>query len=297
MRKLVVISFIFISISNLTSQNQCFVVIDSLNKEPIPYCNIRINAEQSFVTNHLGEFCITSNKEDFDTIFISNIAYQQKSYVIHQNIPNSIIYLYPKQYELNELNVNWSKYKFNWRGNLFNRPDKYKNLWRYCQTGLHIGGGKDVGFLIETVSVLVKNPNETKVPFRLHIFDTDSTGEIGDELLRGNVYGCLKDELVTSVELDILKYQIKMPELGVFVTVELLSNQKPIESQIGTGKYAEKYNNRIAFTKARYRHRRLLKVSSWKPNSFYVESYPFTNVPGLVGDLPMIKVKLREIKK
>jgi len=294
----VAIVIVLLSLNNLNAQNKCFAIIDSITNEPIPYCNIALEKGDGFVTNHLGEFCIAFSKNDsLLKLNVTNVSYHQKSLSVFQNSTDSIIYLQPKQYKLNEIEINWSKYQFLWVGNTLKNADSYISLWRFCQTGIYIAPLKNRSAIIETISVAIQNSNPEKVPFRVHVFEVDSTGGVGSDLLPENVYGLLKDADFAIVELNILKYQLKIPDRGLFITVELLSNNKPNELQYGNSRYLEKNNNRIGITKARYQHRKLLKVSAWKPNSFYVEPYPFTNVPGMVGDLPMIKVKVRQIKE
>jgi len=273
-------------------QNDCFTVVDSASNTPIPYCNIIYNGNQGMVTNHLGQFCIAKLKSD--TIRVSNISYYTTT-VLAQT--NSLIYLTPKHFAIKEVDINWSKYKFYWMGNTLKKHDSYINLWRFCQIGLHIKALKKGTGILEKVVVPIKNTNNMKVPFRLHVYAVNSSGEVGKELLPENVYGQLHDKDFERMELDILKYQIEIPKNGVFVAIELLSNNKPEELQIGTGvRYFEKNNNRIAVSQARYRHRKLKKLSSWKPESFYIEAYPFTNIEGMYGELPLIKVKIRQIK-
>ncbi len=296
LRICILISIVFVALNSF-SQNRCFFVIDTLTNEPIPYCNIVYGDGQGLITNHLGEFCIKTNERNtLLTISISNISYHQKSHVGNNN--NSIIYLQPKQYKLNSIDVNWSNYRFTWFGNTLKQPDSYINLWRFCQTGIYIPPMKKNAGILESVSVPIQNPNKVKVPFRLHIYKADSLLGVAEELLPENVYGQVLMKDYELIELDILKYQITIPENGVFVTIELLSNNKPNELQVITGKYSERYNNnnRIGVTEARYRHRKMLKISAWKTNSFYIEQYPFTNAEGIYGELPMIKVKVRQIK-
>ncbi len=293
--KIIILAAALLTTFTAFSQNKCFTVLDTLTNEPIPYCNIVLGNNQGFTTNHIGEFCIKSNKEILSSpITVSNISYHQKSVIV--NNTDTIIYLNPKHYKLNDININWSKIKFTYLGNKLSKPDSYIHLWRFCQTGIHISALKKNTGIIETVIVPIQNPNEQKVPFRLHIYAADSLMQIGNELLPENVYGQGVDKNYETIEIDVLKYQIKIPENGVFITIELLSNNKPEELQIGTKRYSEMYNNRIGVTEARYQHRKMLKVSSWKLNSFYIEPYPFTNIEGIYGELPMIKVKIRELK-
>ena len=282
--------------NNTLAQTQCFVIFDSVTHEYIPYCNIETDKGEGFVTNHLGEFCIKlSDNDSILIIGVSNIAYHKKSVAFFKNKPDSIIYLQPKLYNINEIDINWSNYKFTWIGNTTKIADSYINLWRFCQLGIHISPLQNRLSVLETISIPIQNTNTEKVPFRLHVFDVDSLGGVGNDLLPENVYGNLKDAPNGIIELDVLKYQIKIPEKGLFITVELLSNNKPNELQHWDKTYYEKNNNRIGVSRARYRHRNMLKVSAWKPNKFYVEPYPFTNVPGLIGDLPLIKVKVRQL--
>lgn len=296
-KRVILFGSILLSVIRISGQERCFTVIDTLTFKPIPYCNVSNENGQGLVTNHLGQFCIKFTQQASpNTLSVSNISYHEKTIDVSLDTV-SVMYLKPKQYDLNEVNINWSNYKFYWRGNTVKRPDSYINLWRFCQLGLHVPALKNGNGIIEKISVPIRNSSEHKVPFRLHVFSVDSVGGVGVELLPENVYGCLSDTDYKLVELDILKYQIEIPREGVFVTIELLSNNKPNELQLGDQKYYERHNNRIALTKARYGHRKMIKVSAWKPNSFYVEKYPFTNVEGIYGDLPLIKVKVRRIKR
>ena len=289
-----VILFICIkSASVLQAQNICLSVCDSLTGENIPYCNVVWNGN-SFLTNHKGAFCISKNNNKQSIVELSNIAYQPKKIVINSTFNDSVILLVPKQYNIPEVTINWSDYKFITVGNKAKRPDYYYNLWRFCQTGLVLPALKRETGIIEEVSVPIYNPNNIKVPFRLHIYSIDSLGNVGSELLPENVFGQLINNEKQVIVINVLKYQIQVPDNGYIVTVELLTNNKPDELLLSGNQYYEKHNNQIGFTKGKYKDRKLKKVSAWKPNSFYIESYPFTNVTGMVGDLPLIKVKIRK---
>lgn len=283
---------------SLFAQNRCFVVKDSISKLPIPYCNIVFAESQAFVSNHKGAFCINSSHKKAQTLKVSNIAYQPIKISI-DSYSDSIIYMNPKSYQLSDIEIKWDNYKFYWVGNTFNKPDSYKNLWRFCQLGIYVAPLKKGEGILEQVNITLQNFNGEKGPFRLHVLAADSLGNVGKELLPENVFGQLKEnESMGIVSLNILKYQIKIPESGVYVSVELLSNSKKEELQFQNGKkYYEQHNNRIGMTKAKYRDRKTKKLSSWKPGSYYVENFPFTNVPGIYGEVPMIKVKVRKIKK
>ncbi|MDA3890404.1 MAG: hypothetical protein PF517_01940 [Salinivirgaceae bacterium] len=295
--KICVIGFFVFLPTTLFAQKACFVVIDSSTMLPVPYCNIQPKHAEGFVSNHQGEFCISPAKNDSTIGFeLTNIAYY--GVTIEQNVKSidSIIFLNPKPYELNEIEIDWSKYKFYSRGNYLKRVDTYISLWRFCQIGIYVAPLKKGNGILEHVSVFIQNKNANKTPFRLHVYKVDSAKQVGEELLPVNVFGKVENDRAW-VELDILNYQIEIPEAGVFVAIELLSNNRPEELQIGSGShYFEKHNNKIGVTKARYKHRKLLKLSSWKPGSYYIEKYPFTNVEAMVGDLPMIQVKVRQIK-
>jgi hypothetical protein len=285
-----------LQVSNLMGQNKCYTVIDSSTNETIPYCNVLINNKDGLVTNHEGQFCVSSSQEDTLMISLSNISYFSHTFLKSSHDTVSFLYLIPKSHAINAIDINWSKYKFDWLGNPIKQSDGYINLWRFCQLGIGIKPSIKRSQILESVKIPIYNNSKFKVPFRLHVYRITSDGGVGEELLPANVYGqLLQDSEI--VELDILQYQITIPPNGVFVSVELLSNNKPTELMLGSKKYFEKDNNRISYTNARYRHRKMLKLSAWKPNSFYVESYPFTKVEGMVGDLPLIKVKVRSIRK
>jgi len=281
------------SISVGQTQNICLSACDILSGEKIPYCNV-VWGNNSIISNDKGAFCISKNNKKSELLLISNIAYQPIKIVIDTTFFDSIIYLVPKQYKIPEVTVNWSDYKFKTFGNKAKRPDYYYNLWRFCHTGLVLPPLKKGTGIIEEISVPIFNPNSVKVPFRLHIYSIDSLGGVGKELLPENVFGQLGNSEKQIVKINVLRYQIKVPDNGYIVTVELLSNKKPDELLLKGKRYYEKQNNQIGFTKGKFKNRKLKKVSAWKPNSFYVESYPFTNVEGMVGDLPLIKVKVRK---
>lgn len=271
-------------------------MVDSTTQEPIPYCNIFQINKQGFVSNHIGEFCLNVSNSDTLNFSISNLAYKERSFSIHKQSGYSILYLAPKQYQINEVDIDWKSYKFHDLGNNFNRVDSYLSLWRFCQVGIYIPPLKRGKGIIQQVSIPVKNNTKVQVPFRLHVYKATESLNIGSDLLPTNVYGLLSSSKEL-IRLDLMKYQIEIPPEGVFVSVELLSNNKPEELQIGTGThYKEKNNNKIGMCKARYRHRKSIKLSSWKPGSFYIEKYPFTGVEGMVGELPLIKAKVRQIQ-
>lgn len=291
--------FVFIGVAcfnQVTAQQQCYTVVDSLTFEPIPYCNILFH-ENGFVSNHLGQLCISDVISINDTLIISNIAYSEKAVALNDLVEDTLILLSPKKYQMQSIDIKWSDFKFYWRGNHLNNADGYKQLWHACHTGLLILPIKNKNCILETVKIKVKNTAGEKLPIRLHVFAIDSMGNPANELLPVNLYASLVNTNLGYVQFNVLPYQIVVPESGIYVTVELLSNKRAVllkNNSFQTDKYT--VENRIAMTKARFRHRDLLKVSSWKPGSFYIESYPFTNILGYYGNLPIMKVKLRRIQ-
>lgn len=297
MRKWLVFILLLLTVNILTGQvnrSVCVTICDSTTNQVIPYCNI-MWYNNAIISNDKGTFCI-SKKDDKDILVqITNISYKPYELVINNQFYDTVIYLVPKLYYLPEVTFNLSDYKFITVGNRYKQPHYYYNLWRFCQTGLVIKPLKKELGIIEEISVPIYNPDSNKVPFRLHIFSINDNGNIDKELLPQNVYGQLVESDKEVVKINVLKYQISVPDNGFIVTIELLSNNQPNELLLKNDNYYEEHNNRIAFTKGNYKNRKLKKISSWKPNSFYIESYPFTNVEGIVGDLPLINVKIRKI--
>lgn len=279
-------------------QDICFTIKDSISGNTIPYCNVLVNNSLGLVCNNNGQFCIKQNKYmDSLEVEVSNIAYFAKHIEFNEGNQDSIILLIPKEHDLPEVSINWSKYKFSWIGFKAKDPEYYFNFWRFCQTGLVFPPNKKGNAIFEEITVPIKNENIEKVPFRLHIFSIDSLGGVGDELLPVNVFGDIGVYDKRTVSIEVLKYQIQVPREGFIVTIELLSNNKPNELILGNNKYYEKYNNEIGFVYARNKYRKYRKVSAWKPNSFYVEEYPYTNAYNVVAGLPLIKVKTRRIRE
>lgn len=142
---LIYVCIIYYSVS--FSQTYSGHVNDQSSGEPIPYVNIGIMDQNiGTVSNDKGQFGIELNDiEDNDTLFISCIGYERKTYLISdfknsfRNKSQIVIQLQPKVYELAEVVVRPIGEKIYTLGNLCESNSAYGNAFYSKKLGTEIG--------------------------------------------------------------------------------------------------------------------------------------------------------------
>lgn len=94
--------FIFFQFSAVQAQHIRVQILDSANKEPIPYANVIFGQHKGVVTNEEGFFGFTAEELSSLQLKISSLGYETLE-LQPQEITNGIVYLKPASIELKEV--------------------------------------------------------------------------------------------------------------------------------------------------------------------------------------------------
>lgn len=217
--KVIYLLFIFLIYYSVAfSQAYSGKLVDKHSGVPILYANIGIsNKNIGTVSNAKGEFKLELNStEDYDTLFISCIGYERKSYLI-SNFKNSyrssnqiIIELQPKVYELAEVVVRPIGTKIYTLGNFCESNSAYGNAFYSKELGTEIGviiilpDNKNIAFL-QNFRFEVGKFTFDKFPVRLNVYNMIN-GKPNENILREPIF----IEITTADEyiIELEKYKI-----------------------------------------------------------------------------------------
>jgi len=243
------ILFIIISIS-IYSQN---VVVDKINKQSIPNVNITIkNTNKGFVTDSNGVFYIKNNLKKGDILVFTALGYEPKEVIFENNIHLQEVSLTRKTENLQEVILSSkSKEKELIQLGVY----KHKNrFWRIAGKGYTLAtlvnsiNRRDDGIIKSLIfkklkvkftgTQLVDLPNKcpkyknvrikNKIAVKLQLYAIDKKTKLPNTnkpLINDNIVILLKKN-TNKLEFDISKYNISMPENGVFVTLKIIEAYK-----------------------------------------------------------------------
>ncbi|PQJ79056.1 carboxypeptidase-like regulatory domain-containing protein [Polaribacter porphyrae] len=260
MKKL--IFFLFIS-TTVFSQRINFKgkLVDKETKEPVVYANISfLKSNKGISSNEDGTFSMNLNKKYLDAkIHISCLNYKD-TIVLAKNVQNSILYLQPKNVELDEITLTKKVDKSIILGEVKNRVE-----------GVHTSGMRMLAkyfpndkrtkccTYLETITIhfAKRNQHRKKSKFRIRIFSKDGkTGLPKEDLLNINLPVEIESGQQKAV-IDISNYNLEIPENGLFIAFEKLfipfnqygKNESDTENEffyapiIGYTKYPKKDRN------------------------------------------------------
>ncbi len=212
------IAFLFLISMALSAQTKG-VVLDSITRKPIPYVSIWIENENSGgTTNEDGSFEIHTDEKSKRLIF-SALGYETKKMVISKV---GTVYLNPKMYELNEVVIIKRK---------LTRTEEIGKTDYETSEAFDNGSRVDAKFFpyrkeyrktkfIKQVAITTDG-RISGATIKIHLYSVDNDGLPGEELL--------KRDLVVSVSkgvkktyFDVMKFNLKMPQNGIFVGFEKL---------------------------------------------------------------------------
>lgn len=85
----------------LNAQSQQVLLLDSIQKKPIPFVNIKINQNQGTYSDENGYFEI--NKKVKDTLFLTNVSFNDIQFLSSEF--KDTIYMSPNAISLKEVSV------------------------------------------------------------------------------------------------------------------------------------------------------------------------------------------------
>ena len=233
------ILFVFFKIVCISSFAQDFVlkslVLDAHTSEKLPFANIMVSGHSIGTTSDIGgafTLHLQQHHQD-DTLVISYMGYETRKILVSE-IPEEGVYLYPRAIELNTFRFAPGRER-NAALNSFRNRDCFVpydnslvsgNYWLphrpaepTIQAMFFTSEFRKNAFIKE-VRVHVRSFS-TPALFRLRLFQADENNLPGDDLLSENIIveSSRRSELI---KIDMEKYNLVLPENGLFIGVELL---------------------------------------------------------------------------
>ena len=208
-------------------------IINKKTNEPIPYSSIGIKGKTvGTVSNENGYFELPLNEiNDTDSLKISAIGYQSKSYSIMQakNFTSENIYLNESAVALNEVVIKPTKTitkilgNKNYNKNISCSFQGVNNNYKGVQTAIKANNKKGRLVWIEKFNFyIVKNEISDSVIFRLNFYKEDKDGLPGENILRQPII--FKTIIKKGeVSVDLKKYNINTND-DFFISLECISD-------------------------------------------------------------------------
>jgi hypothetical protein len=211
--------------TNLYAQDTISGVVKSSNGEVIPYVTLTINNKNTLTDlNGRYQFSVKTISST-DTITFSCIGYQSEERVFNRLIKDPNIILNQKSYLLDEVSINIGlKHKVEKWGNTGNNLfDKLLSRVN-DQYALFIENPSGKPYLVQSINYYIKEQvgGSYKGPFRVRVYSkSKSNGGPDKDLLIDNIIVRAKRKN-SWFKVDISKYQIEMPNDGLYVAMEIL---------------------------------------------------------------------------
>lgn len=207
------------------------MVFDSVNKTEVSFATIILKKNEQIVlgnySNQNGKAVISTN-EVFDEIEISCIGYETKN-IDKKNISdNTIVYLQPKSYQVEEVVISGTTLQTT--GHL----DEKSSFYKYIGTGetaLFIENEFNKPVFIKSVLFKVKNVNiafayrihfyrKTNLTYKVKESSKEFTQNIPDEHIEIPQVFILEPDTKGLVEINVSDYFVELPEDGIWVSIE-----------------------------------------------------------------------------
>ncbi len=199
-------------------------IYDANKGVPLEFAGLQLmNTTIGTITNSEGEFAFSIKKNQLgDTLLISALGYERQNVVlsIFFNNPDTVIYMKTISILIDEVTINAADYQLKTIGN--NKKISFGSFYidtHGQQTALFVENEDNDKGRILAVNYYLSKKGNTTAPFRVRLYQLDSLGNPGKDLL--------PDVLIAKPKFDggwftvnLTHYNIQIPENGFFVAIE-----------------------------------------------------------------------------
>lgn len=204
-------------------------LLDEDNKQPVVYAAISF-MDRKYGTSSLedGSFSLEISKKDLDKkIHISCLNYKD-TVVLARDLMNEVIYLHPKVFALEEIYVS-KKMKKEVPVDVYKRKDiktafgaTKGNPWIITKFFKYQKSYNETPYIKDVTVYLGSWLMRKKGKFRLRFYAVDTlSGAPKHDLIRDNIIVTTKKKN-GKIKVDISKYDLEIPEHGIYIGVERL---------------------------------------------------------------------------
>ncbi|MDR3287795.1 MAG: hypothetical protein LBT27_10190 [Prevotellaceae bacterium] len=237
---LIVINLLFIN--SFAQADNKIVVVDSITHNAIEYASIIFtNVIGGTYSNNKGFILIPQNVEQIE---LSGIGYYSKKVALNKNIDT--IFLLPQVYEISEAKVMPAKKRKSVELGYIKQNSTYHMIYKSGdEVAVHIPltDSEDTYKLIKYIimksgtnikyttninqrTLNIEDINNYLSIFKINFYRATENKEIG-ELINTEDIVFTSDVLRNKTKLDVNKYNIYMPDNGIFVAVEFVGKLNP----------------------------------------------------------------------
>ena len=216
--------YIFLLAVFFKTHSQNVLVLDSINKKPVPFVNIFIGNNKGTYTNEYGYFNVDRKLKD--TLLLSHIAYNNLHIKVSE-IKDTII-LSPNAIILKEVIINKGKQQTKFID--FPKRNSSYGSWPITSMSeivtLITPNKKNENSKIQKLefNFLKKKFNEfgknLKTALRINMYSSKNN-EIEDTIYRSNVF-IINSYLKEKIELDLSNEEVEFNRKGIFIGIEVI---------------------------------------------------------------------------
>lgn len=208
------------------THSQNVLVLDSINKKPIPFVTIFIGNNKGTYTNEYGYFNIDRKLKD--TLFLSHIAYNSLQIKVSET--KDTIILSPNAIILKEVIINKGKQQTKFID--FPKRNSSYRSWPITSMSeivtLIIPSKKNENSKIQKLEFnFLKNKlnefgNNLKTAFRINMYSSKNN-EIEDTIYSSDVF-IINSYLKEKIELDLSNEEVEFNRKGIFIGIEVIGD-------------------------------------------------------------------------
>ena len=226
LRPIALLLFIIASNALYSQEKIEAVVIDASDKSPVQYALVSIKSKQVYAdADSSGRFRISAR--DNDTLFISCTGFNEVRIVAGSVRLNKMVELIPKvktlptvytgKFETKMIGIKTAKVSHSYSANLSDRAE--------FATIIKVPDNISL-YTVSNISFVIRNKNKTATfcnPVRIHIYEVDSDGKPGTELLKEDVIVTEMNVARSRLIVDISEQDITLSAKSFFVAIQWLS--------------------------------------------------------------------------
>ncbi len=221
MKQISLLILLFLSIS--VSAQLKGIVKDSISKQPIPYVNISVENENIGTTSEEnGEFLFPINDKNINLIF-SALGYEKKKIKISKATE---VFLKPMAYQLDEIVIS-KRYQTRQKeiGKVENQTFQAFDNGPRIDTKFfpYLPVYKKTKFIKQIV--ISTDSKIDDATFKIHFYNVDANGFPGEEMLSTDFIVSVSKG-VKQTKFNVTKFNLRMPQDGLFVGFEKLMIEK-----------------------------------------------------------------------
>lgn len=197
-------------------------VYEAETNQPLPYASVYIAGKpNNTIADHIGYYEFETALSATDTIIFSTMGYERDTLIVFSTKAEGLVTTMKKKiYEIEPLVIRPIEYFSEKVGN--DRDREAGSLYidtHGQQTAIFVKNKKSQIGRITSVEYYLSSEGNTDAPFRVRIYEADSSGKPGRDLIQDAIV--VKPQIAEGwYSIDISELRIDLPLSGAFVAIE-----------------------------------------------------------------------------